>query len=65
MKNHTGTRNFITISICLLFCGFVIGYELYARQQAQAMMHQHARFIADAVWNVNHQGTTDYLRVSA
>lgn len=64
MRYYTSRKNFITLSICLLFCIFVFSYEIQARNKAEMLIKQHAIIIADAIWNMNIEGAAEYLRLA-
>jgi len=64
MKHYTAKKNTVTIGICLLFTVFVFVNEIQTRNRAEAGIRQHARIVADAVWNVNIESTAEYLRLA-
>jgi len=64
MKHFTGKKNAITICVCLLFTVFVFANEIRSHNRAEALIRQHALIIADALWNVNLEGTAEYLRLA-
>lgn len=47
-----------------MFCSFVIFYERYAHQAAQSRIDEHGRIIADALWNSNPKGASEYLSLA-
>lgn len=48
-----------------LFCTFVLVYEKYSANQAQARLEKHALIVADSLWNLNTAGVAEYLRLAA
>ncbi len=64
MRHFTSRKNFITLTICLLFCLFVFSYEIHTRNKAETRIKQHALVLADAIWNVNIDGVAEYLRLA-
>ena len=61
-------KSFFLITAVLLiiaFCTFIMVYEKRAMTKAQARIDTHARIIEDAMWNYNHQGVLEYLKLAA
>jgi PAS domain S-box-containing protein len=55
----------ITAVILLaLFCVFVIFYEQYSCKEARSQIQKHGQIIADALWNSNPQGSSEYLSLA-
>ncbi len=48
----------------MIFCVFVAAYEHDAYRQAQSHIENHGRVIANALWNFNPQGASEYLRLA-
>ncbi len=48
----------------LLFCIFVVFYEDHTRKEARAKIDEHARVIADALWNYNYEAVSEYLNLA-
>lgn len=70
MFNHSDTAGYriavrISLLLCLLYCLFVFGYEKDAYRRAQRQLDAQARIIADALWNFNHHGAYEYLKLAA
>jgi len=65
MRHYTAKKNAITISACLLFIIFVFTNEIQTRNKAESLIRQHALIVASVVWNVNIEGTAEYLRLAA
>ncbi|BBO68694.1 hypothetical protein DSCA_26240 [Desulfosarcina alkanivorans] len=55
----------IAILLTIAFCGFIMIYENRAMATAQSRIDTHARIIEDAMWNYNHQGIHEYLKLAA
>ncbi len=53
------------VLLTIAFCTFVMVYEKRAMTSAQARIDTHARIIEDAMWNYNHQGVLEYLKLAA
>jgi len=51
--------------LSIFFCAFIIFYEQLTLSQAQSRIDTHARIIEDAMWNYNHQGVYEYLKLAA
>ena len=51
--------------LSLFFCAFILFYERFTLKRAQARIGTHARIIEDAMWNYNHQGVYEYLKLAA
>lgn len=51
--------------LTILFCVFTLSYEKYVSEQAQEKLDQHARIIADDLWNFNFNGAIEYLKLAA
>lgn len=48
-----------------IFCLFVVGFEKYSVNQAEARLHKHALVVADSLWNFNPAGIIEYLHLAA
>ncbi len=56
----------IAILVALgLFCIFVFFYEKHAQHQAQASIDNHARIIADSLWDLSYNNASEYLKLAA
>jgi two-component system cell cycle sensor histidine kinase/response regulator CckA len=53
------------ILLTIVFCTFIMVYEKRAMATAQSRIDTHARIIEDAMWNYNHQGIQEYLKLAA
>jgi two-component system, cell cycle sensor histidine kinase and response regulator CckA len=53
------------ILLTIAFCTFIMVYEKRAMTTAQSRIDTHARIIEDAMWNYNHQGVDEYLKLAA
>jgi PAS domain S-box-containing protein len=53
------------ILLTIAFCTFIMAYEKRAMATAQSRIDTHARIIEDAMWNYNHQGIQEYLKLAA
>ena len=51
--------------LSIFFCAFIIFYEQFTLRRAQSRIDTHARIIEDAMWNYNHQGVYEYLKLAA
>ena len=47
-----------------LFCVFVIFYEQYSSKEARSQIQKHGQIIADALWNSNPRGASEYLSLA-
>jgi PAS domain S-box-containing protein len=63
--NHTKLPIWAMGLLTILFCVFTLSYEKYASQRAQEKLDQHARIIADDLWNFNFNGAIEYLKLAA
>ena len=54
----------ILLSFSLVFCLFILSYERRAQSQSQNRVEEHARVIAEALWNYNHQSYFEYLTLA-
>jgi len=52
------------IVICIAFSGFVLLYGRQARKEEQSRVAEHALIIADALWDYNPQGSSQYLTLA-
>jgi PAS domain-containing protein len=52
------------IVLLCVFCIFVIFYERHERRIALSDIETHARVIANALWNLNPQGASEYLSLA-
>lgn len=62
--NYRKMTSIAMIILCIAFCAFVLLYERRARNEAQSRIDEHARIIADALWNYNSQGSSEYLTLA-
>ncbi len=62
--NYKKTASITAIVLLLMFCIFVILYERHIRNEAQAYIEKHGRVIANALWNFNPQGASEYLSLA-
>jgi PAS domain S-box-containing protein len=53
------------IVLTIAFCTFIMVYEKRTLVEARSRIDAHARIIEDAVWNFNHQGVDEYLKLAA
>jgi PAS domain S-box-containing protein len=53
------------ILLTIAFCTFIMVYEKRAMATAQSRIDTHARIIEDAMWNYNHRGVHEYLKLAA
>lgn len=53
------------ILLTIAFCTFIMIYEKQAMATAQSRIDTHARIIEDAMWNYNHGGVHEYLKLAA
>lgn len=51
--------------LTIVFCTFIMVFEKRAVATAQSRIDTHARIIEDAMWNYNHQGVHEYLKLAA
>jgi two-component system cell cycle sensor histidine kinase/response regulator CckA len=54
-----------TVACLIAFCAFVIVFERQALNRAQSRIEDHAVIIANDLWNYNHQGAAEYLKLAA
>ena len=62
--NYRKMTSIAIILLSIVFCAFVLLYERHARNEAQSYIDGHARIIADALWNYNSQGSSEYLTLA-
>ena len=68
MKDGKPYKVIPLVSLTILtavFCLFVIGFEKYSVNQAEARLEKHALVVADSLWNFNSAGIVEYLRLAA
>ena len=56
---------YTAIILIVVFSVFIIVYEKGTLKRAQERIDTHARIIEDALWNYNHQGIHEYLKLAA
>lgn len=54
----------ISIIVLVLFGIFLLFEEGHIRRKAQSRLDEHARIIADDLWNINAKGTFEYLTLA-
>jgi len=54
----------VAVTLLFIFCIFVFLYERHAHDEAQSNIERHASVIADALWNFNPQGASEYLSLA-
>ncbi len=64
-EHHTKLPIWAMGLLTILFCVFTLSYEKYVSEQAQEKLDQHARIIADDLWNFNFNGAIEYLKLAA
>ena len=47
------------------FCLFVFTYHIYQVRQVQKAMNEHARIVSGSIWDLNPNGSEEYLRAVA
>ena len=69
MKDDKKFYNLIPLAsltiLTSVFCFFVIGFEKYSVNQAEARLDKHALVVADSLWNFNPAGIVEYLHLAA
>ncbi|MBU0970172.1 MAG: PAS domain S-box protein, partial [Proteobacteria bacterium] len=63
MNDHKVTYRTAALFLAL-FLVFVISYEHYAHTRAGERIQEHGQIIADALWNFNPQGASEYLALA-
>jgi signal transduction histidine kinase len=61
---YTKITSITAVVLLCGFCAFVILFERYAHKEAQLRIEEHGRIIADALWNSNPKGATEYLSLA-
>jgi hypothetical protein len=62
---HKSVSLTTAVLLTIVFCTFIMVYEKRAIATAQTRLDTHARIIEDAMWNYNHHGMLEYLRLTA
>ena len=63
LNDHKIT-SWTAVLFLVLFLVFVISYEHYAHKRAGERIQEHGQIIADALWNFNPQGASEYLSLA-
>ena len=63
LSDHKIT-SWTAVLFLVLFLVFVISYEHYSHKRAGERIQEHGQIIADALWNFNPQGASEYLSLA-
>ncbi|MBF0203465.1 MAG: response regulator [Desulfamplus sp.] len=68
MSNKNFNYNILTLILATLFlltfCAFVFFYEKYEYREAESRFKQHGIVISNSLWNLDPQGTKEYLTLA-
>jgi len=63
--SHRKIVSLLAIVLLFIFTVFLFFYESYAHNGAQSRIDEHAHIVAEALWNYNPQGTSEYLYLAS